>query len=256
MLGTSFPHLLKSLGHVMSWQTLILSVSAVSAFGGMLMLLFVPDGPYLSTATRFDGKALATIFQSKDFRSASFGYFGHMWELYTFWAFVPLVLSVYYSRNSLTSVNISFWSFCIIAAGSIGCAGGGIIARKVGSATVAFTQLLSSGLCCFVSPFIVYAPPEIFFSFLLLWGIVVAGDSPQFSALSAQKAPRELVGSALTIVNCIGFSITIVSIQFTNYLSRFMDPQYIFFPLVIGPIFGLLSLWHLVQSTGHRNSED
>ena len=83
---------------------------------------------------------------------------------------------------------------------------------------------------------------------MLLWGMAVVGDSPQFSTIVARTAPRELVGSALTLVNCIGFSITIVSIQVTNYLYNYIHPHYIFVPLVVGPALGLASLWPLVRS--------
>ncbi len=247
VLGTSFPHLLKSLGQVVGWETVILSVSASSTVGGILMFLLVPDGPHLSKGTGFSSKALIVIFKSKDFRSASCGYFGHMWELYTFWAFTPLILSVYASMNAFADINISFWSFCIIAAGSLGCAGGGLISRKIGSSAVAFTQLSLSGLLCLISPLLFHASKEVFLGFLVLWGIVVVGDSPQFSALTAQTAPKELIGSALTIVNCIGFSITIVSIQITSYLSNIMNSSCIFSLLTIGPIFGLVSLWPLFR---------
>jgi predicted MFS family arabinose efflux permease len=250
VLGTSFPHLLKSLGQIATWETVILSITGISALGGVLMLLFVPDGPYLKKGTAFNSRALIVIFDSKDFRSASFGYFGHMWELYTFWAFVPIILSRYSSIHSIGGMDISFWSFCIIAAGSLGCSIGGVISRRTGSAAVAFTQLSVSGLCCLFSPLLFHAPPAIFLSFLLLWGITVVGDSPQFSALSAQTAPRDLVGSALTIVNCIGFSITIISIQLTNFISSSVKPSYIFWFLTIGPIFGLVSLWPLLKKNG------
>ena len=87
----------------------------------------------------------------------------------------------------------------------------------------------------------------MFLGFLIFWGIVVVGDSPQFSALTAQTAPRELVGSALTIVTSIGFFITIISIQFTNYLTDLITQQYIFLFLVVGPIFGLTNLWPLYR---------
>jgi MFS family permease len=91
------------------------------------------------------------------------------------------------------------------------------------------------------------APPGVFLFFLIFWGIVVVGDSPQFSALSAQTAPPELVGSALTLINCIGFFITIFSIQIANYLTTLISPNYIFLFLAPGPIFGLIHLWPLFR---------
>ncbi len=68
------------------------------------------------------------------------------------------------------------------------------------------------------------------------------GDSPQFSALNALNAPKALVGSALTIVNCIGFSITIVSIQTLSYASHFIDTRWLFLLLTIGPVAGLSAM--------------
>ena len=248
VVGTAFSHLLKGAGQSVPWQAVIISISGISLAGGILMLLLVPDGPYLFKGTHFNPKALVVIFRSRDLRSASLGYFGHMWELYTLWAFVPLILTAYVSTNPKVSINISFWAFCIIASGSLGCMVGGIISKKVGSASVAFVQLAFSGICCLLSPFIFHLSIDVFLGFLIFWGIVVVGDSPQFSALVAQAAPKELVGSALTIVNCIGFSITIVSIQLANYLSDFIHPNYIFLTLTVGPLMGLVWLLPLLRS--------
>ena len=93
-----------------------------------------------------------------------------------------------------------------------------------------------------------YVPMALFLVFLLLWGVAVVGDSPQFSALTARTAPKHLVGSALTIVNCIGFSITIASIQATSYLSGKIDARFIFLVLVVGPVLGLAALRPLLGS--------
>ena len=246
VLGTAFPHLLKGSGQAIPWQTVILTVSGVSFTGGILMLLLVPDGPFLFKGTKFNAKAIMVIFQSKDLRSASFGYFGHMWELYTFWAFVPVILSAHITKNPDASLNVSFWSFCVIAIGSLGCAIGGIISLKVKSEFIAFVLLAVSGLCCLISPLLFSFSTELFLVFLIIWGVSVVGDSPQFSALVAQTAPKELVGSALTIVNCIGFSITIVSIQLVNYLITNINTKYVFLILIAGPVFGLFSLWPLL----------
>ena len=246
VVGTGFPHLLKSTGHSFPWEHVILSISAISTLGGILMLLLVPDGPYAVRGTKFNGKALIIIFQSKDLRSASFGYFGHMWELYTLWAFFPVLIEAY-GAMVRQSLNVPFWSFWVIAVGCLGCIGGGLLSFKLGSPSIAFFQLLVSGICCLLSPFFFHAPMGIFLGFLVLWGIMVVGDSPQFSTLTAQTAPKELVGSALTIVTSIGFFITILSIQLTNFLIHFISPDYIFLFLVPGPIFGLVNLWPLYR---------
>jgi MFS family permease len=247
VLGTAFPHLLKGIGQSLPWVAVTVSVSAIAALGGLLMLL-VPDGPHLAKGAHFDPRALAVIFRSRPFRASAFGYFGHMWELYAFWVFVPVVLSAHVANMGETALNIPFWAFCIIAAGSIGCAGGGMISPKAGSACVAFTQLLASGICCALSPLFFNAPTPLFLAFLLFWGMTVVGDSPQFSALNAHNSPRELVGSALTIANCIGFSITIVSIQLLNHLAKFVSADYLFLPLGLGPALGLIKLMPLLRA--------
>jgi len=252
VVGTAFPHLIKSLNRNLPWETVILSVSLISAAGGCLMWFLVPDGPYLVKGTRFNSKAVAIIFRSRDLRSASFGYFGHMWELYTVWAFIPLLLSQY-AQSSSQALNVSRWSFIVIAAGCLGCIVGGLISKKFGSATVAFFQLLSSGICCLLTPLMFHAPPPVFLGFLIFWGIVVVGDSPQFSALTAQTAPRDLVGSALTIVTSIGFFITIISIQFTNFLAGWLNIQIVLLFLVGGPIVGLIYLWPLFSDLRKRH---
>ncbi len=247
VLGTALPHLLKGSGHSVPWQTVIIAISLISAGGGGLMFFLVPDGPYLLKGTTFNGKALMLIFERRNLRAAAFGYFGHMWELYTLWAFVPMFLIAYVADHPEARIDISLWAFSIIAAGSLGCIGGGLIAKKIGSALVAFVQLGLSGICCLISGLIFQAPPEMFLAFLIFWGIVVVGDSPQFSALVARTAPEELVGSALTIVNCIGFFITIISIQLISSLIYIIPANYLFIFLTIGPIIGLGSLRPLVH---------
>ncbi|MGZ8203476.1 MAG: MFS transporter, partial [Burkholderiales bacterium] len=246
VLGTAFPHLLKAFGSALSWEVVTLVVSATAALGGVLMLILVPDGPYATKGATFDPRALAVVFRSTSFRASAFGYFGHMWELYAFWAFVPFVVSAHATHAGI-ALNIPFWAFCVVAAGAIGCAGGGLVSLKVGSARVAFAQLATSGLCCVFSPFFFHAPTPLFLAFLLIWGITVVGDSPQFSALNAQNAPKALVGSALTIANCIGFSITIASIQLLSYAADQVSPAYLFVPLAAGPLFGLIALSPLVR---------
>lgn len=244
--GTALPHLIRGLGTSLPWESVTLAVSAVAATGGVLMLALVPDGPHLSPGARFDPKALAAVFLSPRFRASAFGYFGHMWELYAFWAFAPALLAAYAKSQDL-SLNVSLWAFAIIAAGSLSSAIGGVLSVRFGSARVAHFQLSVSGICCLLSPLAFTATPLVFFSFLLAWGLAVIGDSPQFSALNAQSAPPERVGSALTIANAIGFGISVVSIQLLNSAAPVIAAQYLFLLLLPGPLFGLWSMRLLLR---------
>jgi MFS family permease len=204
----------------------------------------VPDGPYLSRGARFDVRNLLQVFKVPAFRRAALGYFGHMWELYALWAFVPFILAA--SLPHLPAAQIAIYSFLVIAAGAVGCIGGGYLSERWGSARVAFTQLLLSGACCILS-LVVLQLPALVLPFLLFWGMVAAGDSPQLSTLTAKTAPPQLVGTALTVVTCIGFAITIVSIQLTGFLLTSLPTQAVFIQLAIGPALGLLPLRRLLR---------
>jgi hypothetical protein len=84
---------------------------------------------------------------------------------------------------------------------------------------------------------------SLFMAFLLFWGMAVIADSPLFSTLVAQNASAESRGTALTIVNSIGFAITIISIQLLNVLQDSMNPTHIYTVLALGPVLGLIALY-------------
>lgn len=248
VLGTAFPYLLQMGSYSLPWRQVLYITSAVAATGGLLILLLVPEGPFRKRGAVFDPKALVHVFRSKDFRAAAVGYFGHMWELYTFWAFLQRLL-MFHQGPSLADYDVSLWSFIIIAVGAVGCVVGGYISQKIGSARVAFYALLISGICCIAYPIFLEFSPVIFLPFMIIWGIAVVADSPQFSTLVAQTAPQENRGTALTIVTCIGFAITIVSIQLIYSLFDLDSMDYLFMPLALGPIIGLRFLYRLFRKS-------
>ncbi len=250
VLGTAFPHLLKSLGTTLPWNSLLFITSTLSILGGLFILLFVPDGPYRRYGQAFHVTAFLSGFRIPSFRAAAFGYFGHMWELYAFWAFVPIILTLYTKLHPEVKLDTSLYSFLIIAVGSFACVISGLLSRYFHPKKLAAWALFFSGLCCLVSPFFLsQGYPWALLTFLSFWGWVVIADSPLFSTLVAQLAPDESRGSALTIVNCIGFAITIVSIQFINLMSVYWEGQYLYVLLAIGPIFGLVAL---LQAPPHK----
>lgn len=243
VVGTAFPHLLKEVKGSFPWEFVLVATTLFALLGGILMVSFVPNGPFRKAAQKIDLLAIPTVFKKPTFRAAAFGYFGHMWELYTFWTFVPILLQMYNEVYPGTSFNVLLLSFVIIGIGGLACIIGGYLAQQMGTKYVAAAALLSSGVCCILLPLVfLFAPAVVFVLFLLFWGMVVVADSPLFSTLVAQNAPADLKGTALTIVNCLGFSLTIISILLTNKLMVLTTSPVIFTALAVGPLLGLLAL--------------
>ncbi|WP_400191031.1 MFS transporter [Hymenobacter sp. B81] len=242
VLGTAFPHLLKSLPTRLPWQAVAGATSALAALGGLALWALVPDGPFRRPGPRLQPAAFLSGFRLPRFRAAAFGYFGHMWELYTFWAFVPLMLATHNQAYPAAALPVAPWSFALIGAGSLACVGSGLLSRRVPARTLALAALALSGLCCLASPLLLRtSSPALLLSFLLFWSLVVVADSPMFSSLVAQSAPETSRGTALTIVNCLGFALTIGSIQLTSWLAAHVPPQNLFLVLAPGPALGLLA---------------
>ena len=242
VFGTAFPHLLQVFAETLDWKIVIYITAALAFLGGLMMLLLVPAGPYRKAGTKTDLTACFKVFQDKKFRTAAFGYFGHMWELYAFWTFVPFILTTFGEG----SLHIPLCSFLIIAIGGVACVIGGHLSASYGTLKIATLALTLSGSCCLLSPLIFFfASPIVLVSFLLFWGAMVVMDSPLFSTLVAQNAPPKIKGTALTIVNCLGFAITVFSIQFLTNLMDAIAPIWLLGILAIGP---LLSLPGLVRS--------
>ncbi len=242
VIGTAFPHLLRGLSGSLPWQYVLWGTSALSLLGGLLMLLFVGDGPHRKASVKISPAGLFLVFKSKTFRSVSFGYFGHMWELYAFWAFIPFLINNYLGLHSGISADTALLSFAVIAIGGPGCVLGAYLSRRSGPKKIAFIALLISGICCLISPFAYALPFPIFLSFLFIWAMAVVADSPLFSTLVANNASAALKATALTIVNSIGFAITIGSIQLLNALAQHDAGRWLFLVLAIGPALGLWAI--------------
>jgi MFS family permease len=238
VVGTAFPFLIQGLELDVSYRALILVPAGLACLGGLLVGIGIPDGPYRKPNPALNFSLIPQLARNKALQGAAGGYFGHMWELYTFWAFLPLLLG-YLTQNTLSPATQSLWTFVLIGIGGISCSLGGLISQKLGSETVAMASLIGSGTC----GLILLVFPEFAFwapiSFLFVWGLLLSPDSPQFSTLVAQSVAPEHRGTTLTLVNGLGFGLTIVSIQFTQHLAGFLSPNQFIGLLCLGPVVGV-----------------
>ncbi len=245
VLGTSFPYLFSGTDWGSNPDLVVKTTSLLAVIGGLLIWLLVPNGPFRKPSVELHLKAGPKLFTISPFKKAAFGYFGHMWELYAFWAFTPLAIQTFNSINT-QQLSVPLWTGIIIALGGLSCMLGGIVSQQFSSKKIASISLFSSGVFCLLSPLLFQAPLYFFLIGWCIWGMAVTADSPQFSNLVAGALPNELKGTGLTLVNCIGFAISIVSIQLLSFLSNGLETKYLFLILAIGP---LLGLWQLVNKS-------
>ena len=136
-------------------------------------------------------------------------------------------------------------SFGVVACSLPGCTVGGLLSRRVGERRVALVALCASAGMCLLSPLVIGWPPLAIVAFMFAWGLVIATDSPQFSALAARYCPPEYTGTALTIQNGVGFLLTVGSIQLVAALGDEIGWRWVFVVLAPGPLFGAWSMLRL-----------
>jgi MFS family permease len=240
ILGTALPHATRFFGIDWPWQSVIV-FSSFLALVAMIIIYWLGDGPHLKMNVQSTIKPMSIrmIFGIPSYRSSALGYFGHMWEVYAFWALVPVLIASTHSINN--PMELSGFAFLVIAMGTVGCLIGGQLSKTMTSSRVASYALGLSGLCCLLYPWIKDVPLILQLMFWAIWGMSAAADSPQLSAISAKACPPEIVGTALTIQNAIGFGITMISIQLCTVLIPYLN-HYISWVLLPGPILGLILL--------------
>jgi MFS family permease len=246
-VGQAFPHLLAAIAPASSWQARMLVSAVLAVCGGVIVLVAVHDGPHLEATGRFDPRAAAGLFRNARTRLAAFGYLGHMWELYAMWSWAgvfaaaSLAVSGHYDASRAASAA----AFIAIAAGSIGCLFGGVLADRIGRARVAGFALVASGSCALLSGVVYGQQPALLYALLAVWGLVVVADSAQFSALIADYSPRSHVGTALAVETCCGYLLTMFSIRLMPTVAGTLTWRWAFLALVPGPIFGAWAMRRL-----------
>ena len=243
-LGKASPYLVNGLGSA-NWRQNILFISLLAIIGGLIVLLFIGDGPHAVAAARFKWNQALEVFRNRGVRLASFGYFGHMWELYAMWAWIPVMMRASVAARGDAPVLAEIASFLVIGCGALGCVAAGLFADRVGRTTVTSWAMAISGSCCLVIGFLFGTNPVLLFLVAAIWGSTVVADSAQFSACVTELGDPQYLGTALTIQTCLGFLLTKVSIELVPHIQRQVGWKYAFAVLAPGPLFGVLAMLRL-----------
>jgi MFS family permease len=242
-LGKAFPHLLTALyGH--AWREPMLLASGLAVAGGTLVLLVVSDGPFVAASAPFDARAIGQIFRNRGARLATLGYLGHMWELYAMWTWIAVLASASFAASgSLSPASEgSIAAFVAIGSGTAGCAMAGWLADRLGRARIAIWAMWTSAVCAALTPLVFGGSPLWFFALAMIWGFAVVADSAQFSALVTEHSPTNYIGTALTLQTCLGFLLTMVTIELLPRVAEASSWRWASLLLVPGPLLGIVAM--------------
>jgi MFS family permease len=245
-LGSALPHLVRWAVPAEHWRV-VLGVAAAAAFAGGLLVLLVPhDGPFAAPAPAFSWSAAPRILSDRAVSLANLGYLGHMWELYAMWTWLAAFVAA--SERGRTGVDPTVGgvpalvTFAVVGSGALGCWLGGMCADRWGRTLITSAAMAVSGACALAAGVAFGRPLALLLPLLLLWGIAVVADSAQFSAAVSELAPRDLVGTALTLQTSLGFLLTCLTIYLLPWLAGRIGWRWSMSVLALGPACGVWAM--------------
>jgi MFS family permease len=247
-VGKATPYLVHAIpGAGIGPVVLVASLAALLA--AALVSIGYREGPYTFPPRPFSWRLVHEVVLQPRWRLATGGYLGHMFELYSFWTWIPafLAASAVARTPSIPSSMVSLLAFGTIAVGGIGCVWGGRVADRRGRAWLVTVAMAASGSCALAIGFLFGRPLWLVGVIALAWGFFVIADSAQFSVLVTESVPAHAVGTALTIQTSIGFLLTMVTIQLIPPVAAVVGWQWAFPILAVGPALGIESIRRLRQ---------
>ncbi len=252
VVGSALPHLVNGLGGLY-WETVIYATTILSIIGGLIAEFVVKEGPYPFPKATFDWRQAGRAFANRGVRLASFGYFGHMWELYAMYAW----FSVFFG-DALRAQGIpigstaAYTTFVVMAVGAVGSWAGGILADRWGRANTTTLMMVISAICAVLIGLLFGSSPWLIVVVGLVWGFSIVADSAQFSTLVTEYADQAYVGTALTLQLASGFALTVITIWLIPLLEAQFGWRWAFAFLAPGPILGAVAMGRLKMAEKKR----
>ena len=254
-LGSGTPHILMSVFSE-NWQMVILVSSILAITGGVILKVFVGDGPHDVVGAKFNPRYLISALSQRGPRLALIGYLGHQWELYAMWAWIGSFMFYVLEERPLFGDGIQLASvitFLVFAVGAVASSLAGAWSEKIGRTAVATIAMVISGC---VALFVGFIPVEwsvLIVIVVLIWGASVIADSAQFSTAITELSDPVYRGTMLTFQTGVGFALTAVSIWLLPVVKDLSGWGWAFAILALGPVVGITAMLRLRSLPESRN---
>ena len=245
-VGSAGPHLIRGFGF--DWQGVVGTASVLAVGAAALMFYFLADGPYETASQRFSWHHLGRVTRNRGFRLSTYGYLGHMWELYAMWTWTAAFLAASADQAGRGDTYVSTATFFIIAIGGAGAWFFGRWADRFGRTNLAGLSMLASGTAALLTPLVFGLSPAIVIALFLFWGFTVVADSAQFSTMVTEVSDDATRGTALALQTAAGFLLTVITIRGVPALAEVWGWRWAFPLLALGPAFGVAAMVVLKRS--------
>ena len=244
-IGSASPHLVRGLG--LDWKGVVVTASVLTLVAALVMTR-VGDGPFEVPAQRFQWGQIALVLRNRGVRLSTYGYLGHMWELYAMWTWVAAFLTASAAASGVSYGSVSIITFAVIAVGGLGSWWAGVLADSLGRTRIAGGAMVISGSCAALTTVVFAASPWVVVPLMLVWGLSVVADSAQFSTMVTETADEATRGTALTLQTAMGFLLTLVTIRGVPAIAESIGWRWAFPVLALGPALGVLAMIRLSKS--------